>query len=273
MNPEDVDEAVSWAEREGWQPGLGDGAAFFAADPDGFFRSVEGERTVATISVVHGSPRVAFVGLYIVDPEYRGLGHGKALWDEALSRFDGLTLGLDAVPEQVGTYASDGFVPAYGNARYTGEATSLPAPDPTIDIQLASRARFEDLVGFDAARHFGPRPGFLREWVAGDGREAIITVDDQRITGFAASRRTTNGHRIGPVFAERTDLAEALILDLAARIEGPVSIDLPQPNRAAVELLTALGMSRSFETTRMYRGQPPALPLDQIYGITSLELG
>jgi hypothetical protein len=32
-------------------------------------------------------------------------------------------------------------------------------------------------------------------------------------------------------------------------------------------------MTRSFETTRMYRGPEPHLPIDEIFGITTLELG
>jgi hypothetical protein len=32
-------------------------------------------------------------------------------------------------------------------------------------------------------------------------------------------------------------------------------------------------MSKVFETGRIYHGTPPELPLDNIYGITSFELG
>jgi hypothetical protein len=33
------------------------------------------------------------------------------------------------------------------------------------------------------------------------------------------------------------------------------------------------GLSPVFETARMYRGAPPTLPLDRIFGTTTLELG
>lgn len=266
-----VTEAISWALGEGWQPGRTDAVPFHAADPDGFFRSRDGGRTVATLSVVRASPRLAFVGLYIVDPDYRGKGAGLALWNEVLPRFEGLTLGLDAVPEQVDTYASDGFEPAHGNARYT--TRRLPGPEVSSGVVPASSVPFEDLVAFDGAHFFGPRPGFLAKWVEGEGREAVVTTEDGRITGFAASRRTSAGHRIGPVFAADPEVARALILDLGARARGPVAIDIPLSNRSAVDLLTGLGMSRSFETTRMYRGRPPGIPLDRVFGITTLELG
>lgn len=273
MDQHGVAEALAWAESEGWQPGLGDEASFFAADPAGFLRSVEGDRTVATISVVRGSESVAFVGLYIVAPEFRGQGFGKALWDEALSRFDGFTLGLDAVPAQVDTYASDGFVPAFGNARYSIDAEMLPDPDPAVEIVPASSVAFEDLAAFDGDHFLGPRPDFLRSWIAGEGRAAVVTVSEDGITGFAASRATSAGHRIGPVFTADPDLARNLILCLAKDMSGPVAIDIPQPNSAAVGLLEGFGMERSFETTRMYRGLAPELPLDEIFGITTLELG
>jgi hypothetical protein len=37
MNRCDLDVALSWAAKEGWNPGLHDAEPFFAADPSGFF--------------------------------------------------------------------------------------------------------------------------------------------------------------------------------------------------------------------------------------------
>lgn len=273
MDEEGVAEALAWAEREGWQPGLGDHLPLFAADPRGFFHLVGGGRTLATISVVRGSDSFAFVGLYIVDPDFRGQGFGKALWDRALEGFGGFTLGLDAVPEQVDTYASDGFVSAYGNARYSTDAGTLPDPEGSIRIEPVSAVPFDQVVAFDAAHFFSPRPDFLRPWIGGEGRRAVVATDQGQITGFAASRPTATGHRLGPVFAQDSGIARELILTLSAELPGSVAIDLFLSNNPALDLVESLGMDRSFQTTRMYRGTPPELPIERIFGITSLELG
>ena len=273
MDETGVGEAVAWAGSEGWQPGIGDHRSFFAADPEGFFRSVVGGRTVATISVVRGSPEVAFVGLYIVTPDLRGQGFGKRLWDEVLGRFDGYTLGLDAVPEQVETYASDGFEPFYNNFRFSAEAGELPDPEPGASIAAVSSVPFEDLIAFDADHYFGPRPAFLGRWLEGEGRRGLVATEGRSITGFLASRPTETGSRIGPFFATDKETAGNLLLALASELRGPVSVDVPEPNRVAGELFTGLGMEKSFPTTRMYRGPAPELPLDRIFGITTLELG
>lgn len=273
MDLSGVRQAMEWAEAEGWEPGINDAEPFFAADPEGFFRAVTGNRTIATLSAVRGSPTVAFVGLYIVEPGFRGKGLGRQLWDQVLDRFGGVALGLDAVPEQVSTYASDGFEPAYGNARYSNDANLLPDPDPAIEVVSAAATDFDALVDFDSRHFFGPRAGFLREWLTGEGRNSVVVLEDGELAGFAASRSTTAGHRIGPVFTGWQDLAREMILTLSAGLRGPVAVDIPQPNDAARQLVDSLGMTRSFETTRMYRGPAPDLPLGDIFGITTLELG
>lgn len=265
--------AIEWADREGWQPGLDDAAPFHAADPDGFFCSREGDRTVAIMSAVRGSRDLAFVGLYIVDPEFRGTGRGKRLWDEVLFGLDEFTLGLDAVPEQVATYRNDGFEPAHGNARYSADA--LPAPESSDGTFLpATDVDFDSLVDFDGRHCFGPRPEFLKLWIEGPGRSSLVATDPSGgITGFAASRKSDGGDRIGPVFADEPGIARELILTLAREAPGRVAIDVPLPNQAAVGMVESFGMERSFETERMYRGAAPELPLANVFGITSLELG
>lgn len=271
MDREGVRLALEWAQAEGWQPGLGDSIPFHAADPEGFFRSRVDERTVATMSVVRGSDSLAFVGLYIVEPGHRGIGIGKALWEDVLARYEGFTLGLDAVPAQVSAYESAGFIASHVNARYSSD--DLPTPDGRIEVMPAADLDFDAVVAYDGRHFFGPRPDFLRYWIAGEGRDAVVTTRDGEITGFAASRRADTGHRIGPVFADDPDIARSLILELASRVSGPVGIDLPEVNLAGIELVGSLGMERAFETTRMYRGFAPPLPLDRIYGITTIELG
>ena len=54
---------------------------------------------------------------------------------------------------------------------------------------------------------------------------------------------------------------------------GRVYLDLPEPNAAARALCDRYNLKPVFETARMYRGPVPDLPLGQIYGITTLELG
>ena len=291
IRPLDLDgvrEAVEWADREGWEPGLTDAEPFFAADPDAFFEAVVDDTRVATISLVRNSPEVAFVGFYIVDPEYRGNGYGKRLWDEVLGRFEGSTIGGDAVPAQIPNYESDGFHVAYANARYSGASIGRtvrghpvvgstgagPTDIAEVDLVEASDFDFEQLAAFDAAHCFGPRPEFLKLWIEGPGREALVATDGSgQIVGFAASRPSGAGHRIGPVFAGEASVAKALIVELAGRAGGRVSVDVPMPNRAAVDLVRSLGMTQGFETARIYKGPDPLLPLDRIFGITSFELG
>lgn len=268
-----VRRAMDWAEQEGWGPGLTDWMPFFEADPDGFFGSFDGDQTVATLSVVRGSDSVAFVGLYIVEPRLRGKGVGRNLWNEVLGRFEGWTLGLDGVPEQIETYARQGFVVAHENLRYSADAATLPAPDGSGSIEPAGAVDFDSLVTYDGRCFFGPRPDFLARWIQGEGRNAVVSITDGHIEGFAASRQTSTGHRIGPVFADSVGVAREMILSLSDGLIGPVAIDAPVPNRSATELFETLGMEPGFKTSRMYRGTPPELPLDRIYGITSLELG
>ena len=277
VRPLDLDQvrvAVQWAESEGWEPGLTDADPFFAADPQGGFYGgwLDGQ-LVATMSAVRCSQEVAFVGFYIVAPEFRGKGYGKYLWDDVLSRYPGMSFGADSVPEQVASYETDGFRVAYGNARYSGSALSGHNEDQA-SLAPAGSVDFDALVEFDGRYCFGPRPAFLKPWIEGPGRVAIVARDDSNeITGFAASRRSGLGDRIGPVFSEDEATARSLILALAEKAGGRVAVDVPLPNQPAVDLLESLGMERGFETARIYRGHAPELPLAKIFGVTSLELG
>lgn len=86
---DEVETLVDWAAAEGWNPGLGDAAAFQAADPEGFIGAFVGGEMVGGISAVAYGDDFGFIGLYICRPDRRGEGHGKAVWDAGMPAWRG----------------------------------------------------------------------------------------------------------------------------------------------------------------------------------------
>lgn len=265
---------VDWAADEGWNPGLHDADAFHAADPDGF---VVGElpsgEPVAVISAVRTGDDFGFIGFYIVAPAHRGQGHGLRIWNAAMERLAGRTIGLDGVVAQQANYAKSGFALAHRNLRYGGTAPAAVPLLPT-DVIDAHAVPFDQLVAFDAG-HFGqPRAAFLRAWINLPDSRTLTIVRNGVIHGFGQVRRCRSGGKIGPLFAQTETDADTLFTALAGYAPGePLFLDPPEPNAAAVALARRHGLEPVFETARMYRGPAPALPLNRVYGITSFELG
>jgi len=132
MTADDLARAIEWAAAEGWNPGLGDREAFMAADPRGFLMSFLGGRPVSCISAVAYGGAFGFIGFYICVPEFRGRGHGLAIWYAGLARLGERTIGLDGVVAQRDNYRKSGFVLAHCNVRYGG-LVDVDAPgDPRL---------------------------------------------------------------------------------------------------------------------------------------------
>lgn len=271
MSRGDLGTALSWAAAEGWNPGLADAACFAAADADGFLMGFVDGKPVASISVVRYGAAFGFLGLYIVTPERRGQGFGYALWQAGLAHLRGASVGLDGVLAQQENYRRSGFQLAHRNLRYSGKP-AVAAPQDTRLRAFAS-ALLPALARCDE-RYFGARrPAFLAAWLGAPGHRAAILVEDGAVTGYGVVRPCRAGAKIGPLFAASAADAEAIFCALAADAEGPIVLDVPEPNRAAIALAGRHGLTPDFETARMYRGPAPALPLDAIFGITTFELG
>lgn len=265
---------VDWAAGEGWNPGRHDAAAFHAADPEGFLLAELDGEPAGVISAVQGGTGLGFLGFYIVAPAFRGKGYGMALWRAAMARMEGRTVGLDGVVAQQENYAKSGFVLAHRNLRYGGWIQNRPEPQQTGAIKPADEVHFSRLLAYDGAHFGGKRPEFLRSWLAMPESRARVSERDGELCGFGVVRRCLEGCKIGPLFAADEATAEALFIEFADfAAGGPLFIDPPEPNGAAVELARRHGLEPVFETARMYRGPAPTLPLRQIYGITSFELG
>jgi ribosomal protein S18 acetylase RimI-like enzyme len=276
LSGEEVDVAIELAAREGWNPGLHDAGAFLIADPDGFLGAELAGRLVGCISAVDYDGAFGFLGLYIVAPPWRGRGIGLALWQAAMARLDGRTVGLDGVPAQQANYRRSGFELAWQNARFAGRAAAPGGgPDPAAIVALGSLD--PAVVAADDRRVFpAPREAFLRAWASMPDAHGLAWMERGRLRGWGVIRRCRTGHKVAPLVADDASIAGALLDALVARAApgDEVSIDVPLPNGAAAGLARARGMEVVFETARMYANGPaPEVELDRVYGITSFELG
>ncbi len=276
LTPAEVDLAVEWAAREGWNPGLSDASAFLAQDPAGFMGLFRDGDLAACISVVTYGPSFGFLGFYICRPDLRGQGLGWALWQAGMARLGARTVGLDGVVAQQANYARSGFVLAHRNIRYGGiarPATGAPVPLRAVDAALRAQVNAYDRTCFAF-----DRPDFLALWLSPPKGLALAALDadtgQARVTGYGVIRPARAGWKIGPIFADTPAIAAGLFAGLAAHAGGePLVIDVPAPNAAGRDLAEAAGLVPVFETARMYKGPAPGLPLERIFGITSFELG
>jgi GNAT superfamily N-acetyltransferase len=272
MTSADMAITLGWARTEGWNPGHDDAVLFRTADPAGFLMASADGQPAASISVVRYGSSYGFLGLYIAAPAFRGRGIGWQLWQAGMAHLEGRVVGLDGVVAQQANYAKSGFAIAHRNIRFQGVPFQVkPVPDDceakAITADQLSAIRDYDLACFGAARD-----AFLMPWLSTHTARALLR--DGRVAGYGVIRPCAIGHKIGPLFADDAAAAETLFQALVETAPGEsITLDCPEPNKAACKLAKRHGLQPVFETARMYRGADPRLPLDRIFGITTFELG
>lgn len=273
MRRDEIPLAVEWAASEGWNPGLHDAECFWPVDPEGFFCAEKEGKIVGTAAIVNYDDRFSFGGFYIVDPAYRAGGIGMQMARYAMSHAGSRVIGFDGVVAMVEKYEQKGgLFLHYNNARYegTGGGTMPEGLTPVEDVP------FSDLLAYDTAHFPARRETFLRCWIRQEGHFSLARLDrDGRILGYGVRRTCHSGYKIGPLFARDRATAETILDGLIAGIPGEhFYLDIPRPNAAAVALVEDRKMVPVFFTARLYtRREPVPLPLDEIFGVTTFELG
>lgn len=271
MNRSEVDLAIAWATAEGWNPGKYDAESFYPANQNGFFLGELNGEVVACISAIAYDQYFGFLGFYIVKPQFRGQGFGITIWKAAMAYLGSeRNIGLDGVIAQQENYKKSGFQVAYNHIRYQGVGGgAVPA-----DIVELKTIPFEELVAYDSQLFPSERSLFLRQWIEQPESYALGVLQDGYLVGYGVIRPAQTGFRIGPLFANNQQIAAAILQALLAKNpDAPVFIDMPDANPQAIALVKHHQMQPVFEAARMYTKASPSLPINRIYGVTSLELG
>lgn len=260
MTKADIPAGMRLKEIAGWNQTAADWKRFLEASPQGCFVAEQDGHVCGTATTISFENRFAWIGMILVDPEYRSQGIGTKLLERTIEYLNDLrvtAIKLDATPQGRPLYEKLQFVPEYEIERWT-----LRRSPSEMAKRSSSRSReplSQDLLEFifEADKEsFGADRSFLLKSLHRDAPEFTMGIRNARvIEGYALGRRGSFADHLGPWMARNTMAACSLLETFLARSSREVVVvDSLKSNAAVGELLVSFGFTYSRPLTRMYRG-------------------
>jgi GNAT superfamily N-acetyltransferase len=251
LTPGDIDAVLRLCSLAGWNQTGQDIRRLVALEPQGCFAACGAGRVIGTVTTTTYGTDVGWVGMVLVDPEFRRRGIATALMRTAMEYLRArqvITIKLDATPAGRVVYERLGFVPEGLLERWAGELTHVRMED-------SATGTWEDIATIDRAAFGVDRGALLRLVIADAGRAPLIARDERgEIGGFALARLGALADYVGPVIADDPATARALLSAVAARCGGLSFIDINTDFPGASDLVRDLGFTRQRELLRMRLG-------------------
>jgi len=259
MTEQDIPVGLRLNTLSGWNQTAVDWHRFLDNSPNGCFVMEHDSKVVGTATTISYENRFAWIGMVLVDPEYRKQGIGTQLLRKTVEYLDQRhvpTMKLDATPLGKPLYQKLGFV-----TEFEIERLVLKRPSEAASTALRStrthvgKVQLEPVVRMDR-EVFGANRGFLLRSLFREAPELAVTVrEDGAPHAYAFGRRGAFADHLGPWTATSRESAEVLLKAFLARSSRETLIvDCVKSNVVACELLSACGFAPSRPLTRMTRG-------------------
>jgi GNAT superfamily N-acetyltransferase len=264
MTRADIPTGMRLKEFAGWNQTQEDWHRFLEANSDGCFVAEWYGQVAGTVATIIYSNVLAWIGMVLVDPKFRGEGIGTALLARALDALSARQIPcvkLDATPEGRPIYERQGFQAEYAIERCVLQRqgnvnTVVAAHSRTETAEPGGTNDIESILAMDR-EIFGADRGTLLRSVASAAPEFVIAAQrSSSLEGYALGRKGSRADHLGPWVASNASAARELLeafLDRSRR--DVVFIDVVRENPWAPPLLVDHGFQKSRSLTRMYRGE------------------
>ena len=248
----DIPAGMQLKEIANWNQTAADWDLFLSANPQGCFVSEVDGHVVGTVTTIIYEDRFAWIGMVLVDPEFRNRGIGRALLQLAIEHLDSRSIScikLDATPQGRPVYEKLGFVDEYEIERWRLERqavqTKLGAAVPDL----------EEVLGLDR-KVFGADRSALLQALAGLAPEFVqVSVEREGVVGYSLGRHGSHSDHLGPWVAHDEGGAEQMLDTFLARSgRESIVVDCLKSNPWARGALESRGFRFTRPLTRMRRG-------------------
>ena len=260
MTMADIPAGMRLKEIAGWNQTAADWKRFLEASPGGCFAAEEDGRVCGTATTISFENRFAWVGMVLVDPEYRNRGIGTRLLERAIEYLDELkipAIKLDATPQGKPLYEKLKFVSEYEIERWTLRRSSSGAAKASGcgTRDSLSPGLLESICKADQ-EIFGADRSLLLRSLHEDAPEFTAGIWNASVTeGYAFGRRGSFADHLGPWMARDASTARRLLEAFLAHSTREIQVvDYLKSNSIAGGTLKSFGFSYSRSLTRMYRG-------------------
>ena len=262
MTEQDVPAGLRLNTLSGWNQTADDWNRFLNHSPRGCFVLEHDGKVVGTATTIFYENRFAWIGMVLVDPQYRKQGIGTRLLRKTMEYLDDsrvATMKLDATPLGKPLYTKLGFVDEYEIERWVlsrpAAAVSTTAGEA---CRLVSEIQLKEIFGLDKEL-FGADRGFLlRSLYERTPEFAMYVWEDGLPQGYAFGRHGLFADHLGPWMAKSRAVAERILQNfLSGSSRETLIVDCVKSNSTSAELLESYGFAPSRPLTRMVRGPNP----------------
>jgi GNAT superfamily N-acetyltransferase len=276
MIESDIEAGMRLKTQAKWNQTHADWQRFLALQPDGCFVAECDHGVVGTITTcVFGC--VGWIGMLLVDEQFRGQGIGTRLMERAMSflREIGATrMRLDATEAGHPLHVKMGFRTQYKVVRFAG----VPVVPEGAGARAQSRAfQIADLPGLsslDRTYTNVNRSRLLARLVEEPTIVTRVAGPSADVRGFLIERRGSEALQVGPAIAGSDKVGQALLIESFQRNAGhSVYVDVPADHNEAVHVARLVGLRPQREFSRMCLGQPCHERIDGLWAGSGPEKG
>ena len=268
----DIPAAMQLKEAAGWNQTEDDWGRLLMLEPNGCFGAIRDGRLVGTTTTTTYGKDLAWIGMVLVDPQYRRQGIAAKLMNVALDYLKDKvdTIKLDATALGKPVYEKFGFEVESTVERWTGTASSEARDTKTLTFEDRD-ALFElDRLAFNADRSKLIERLIDKSPVS----PVLLRAADDALNGYALARRGTRADYVGPVVSRDPQQAETLLDQVLSQLNGRhVYIDFNTECGIGTSMLSERGFAKERDLIRMRAGGPALKTSPFVVAIAGPEVG
>ena len=270
----DIAQALRLSQQVGWNQTEKDWHAFISFRPTGCFAAIADNKIVATGTTIDYQQKFSWIGMILVDKEYRRMGIGKMMLQHCIASLDNCeTIKLDATPMGKIVYDKLGFVDEYNLKRFIRKEDDISQNARGVERITANNLKV--LRDYDREIFAADRFAILSKWWSNHQENSFIYLANNRLYGYVLCRQGMDSLHIGPLLADNDEIAEKLLCAvLKGKGRQQIIIDSMVENHIWLAILQKYGFEELRPFIRMAKG-PNNYPgnLCYQYAISGPELG
>ena len=275
MLPEDIPDAMRLKTIAGWNQTENDWKLYLEINPEGCFTAVINGRVIATVTTINFENILSWIGMMLVDPEFRRKGIASRLMQHAMEWLSECeTIKLDATPAGKKVYDTLGFKDEFSLLRMTTDSLRF---NETMNGGTSSVTdeNYREIAEMDKTVFGAGRMTVLKSLAQSNPETAWKLNRNGILKGYCMGRSGANFYQIGPVVAktahDAVELSKAVMNNLTGQA---VVIDVPANQHEFLQWLTVSGFTEERPFIRMYYGsnKNPGMP-ENVFAICGPELG